>query len=527
MIGDVQHALSRALAFCCADGSFEIEKLLHRITWELHHVSLQDFAAVAFVMRRGDGSFFVGRSRDHQALPAETLLGLLVEHDGQKLACRVKDHALDSVRFIDNRFRTSILVRVEVPQGVVATRDAALWFGLSSGASPEAVGEAEGMGREFSQWFGWYGDVIAASMRGAEERNATRARIDEMAAVLHDARAPLAVVRYLLKSEGWSGCDRQFIERELVYLERLLAECAPTKVVAHDEVSDVREVVRRVYSRYQRERTGHAVVQYEGGYDAVFARISDLDLERVVTNILGNAVRYGDRVIVSIQADESEVAIDIRDNGRGFSKHALDALARGDAFCGESESSGWGIGLASCKAKLEKLGGGLLISSQEGVGTLARIQLKQASPPLQNLDASQVAEVSPTRPSYAEASGAFIVDDDSEQAESLARVLGRYGLRARVFSSLDSMLRELEGVPPSFILCDGHMPGGGAERLLSLFRARTGAPVVSVMSGDASDDQQYRLAALGARAFFTKPVAIEELLSWANSLTRGPISSVA
>jgi DNA-binding NarL/FixJ family response regulator len=34
------------------------------------------------------------------------------------------------------------------------------------------------------------------------------------------------------------------------------------------------------------------------------------------------------------------------------------------------------------------------------------------------------------------------------------------------------------------------------------------------MSGDGSDDLVYRLAALGARGFFAKPVAIEEILDW-------------
>lgn len=523
----VHHALSRALAFCCGESCFDVEKLFHRITWELHHIALQDFAAVAFVIRKSDGSIFVGRSRDHQALPAETLLGLLVEQDGTKLSCRVKDHALDTVRFIDQRFRTSILVRVGLPQAVLPSKDAVLWFGLPGGASPEAVAEAEVMGRELSQWFEWYGGVIAAGIRNSSEKSASQTRASEMMAVLHDARAPLAVVRYLLTNEGAASSDLRLIEKELEYLERLLEACAPMKSVAHEESCDVRDVVRRVCVRYQREGGGHAVVRFEDGYDAIHARMSDLDLERVVTNILGNAVRYADRVVVSIQSDESLVEVSVRDNGRGFSQPTLDVVSRGVDSVGPCDSSGWGVGLTSCRAKLEKRGGALLISSQEGVGALVRIQLKTASGAVPAARGHQVAEAGQSEKHYQDSSFAFLVDDDSDQAESLARVLSQYGVGARVFSSLESMLKELEVSRPNFVLCDAHMPGGGAERLLTLFRGRDGVPVVGVMSGDASDDQQYRLAALGARAFFTKPVVIEDLLAWADSLSGVAFSSAA
>jgi DNA-binding NarL/FixJ family response regulator len=58
------------------------------------------------------------------------------------------------------------------------------------------------------------------------------------------------------------------------------------------------------------------------------------------------------------------------------------------------------------------------------------------------------------------------------------------------------------------------MPAGGAEKLLSFFLGRTDRPFIAAMSGDGSDDLVYRLAALGARGFFAKPVAIEEILDW-------------
>jgi DNA-binding NarL/FixJ family response regulator len=58
------------------------------------------------------------------------------------------------------------------------------------------------------------------------------------------------------------------------------------------------------------------------------------------------------------------------------------------------------------------------------------------------------------------------------------------------------------------------MPDGGAERLLPILSTCSNAPRLAVISGDSSDDYLYRLAALGAQAFFTKPVEVDEVVAW-------------
>jgi DNA-binding response OmpR family regulator len=58
------------------------------------------------------------------------------------------------------------------------------------------------------------------------------------------------------------------------------------------------------------------------------------------------------------------------------------------------------------------------------------------------------------------------------------------------------------------------MPDGGAERLLRILANRGDAPSVAVVSGDGSEEFLYRLAALGAKEFFAKPVRHRELIDW-------------
>jgi signal transduction histidine kinase len=46
-------------------------------------------------------------------------------------------------------------------------------------------------------------------------------------------------------------------------------------------------------------------------------------------------------------------------------------------YRGEVDSEGTGLGLALCKDLIEKMGGTLSISSQQGVGTSATIELRE------------------------------------------------------------------------------------------------------------------------------------------------------
>jgi DNA-binding response OmpR family regulator len=107
-----------------------------------------------------------------------------------------------------------------------------------------------------------------------------------------------------------------------------------------------------------------------------------------------------------------------------------------------------------------------------------------------------------------------IVDDDKEHGASLAKVLNSCGFvvqNAWGVRELLDILRERDVVS---ILCDAHMPDGGAEYLLPIVTTLPRAPRIAVVSGDSSDEYLYRLAALGAQAFFAKPVHIDEVVAW-------------
>jgi CheY-like chemotaxis protein len=334
----------------------------------------------------------------------------------------------------------------------------------------------------------------------------------ELSSLIHDARAPLGVLKYLIRAES-KELALSAVERELEYLDRLLSQGAPRKMMQDNLRCDVGEVVARVYRRYAQEE-GSESVQFERGYIASYARASDLDVERIVTNVVGNAKRHAPdaRTVLSVESHGDTVCIAVLDNGPGISRDVLDAL-ESERPLSPQATSGWGIGLRSCRAKVKELGGDLTIASREGVGTEVAVILPSTTPP-PSREGLHVADGGVAGPASSGEIRVYVVDDDVEHASSFSRLLRRYGFSVEEFHSIHEVVSALPHRGEGIILCDAHMPDGGAERLLSILSTSARVPCFAVVSGDATDEYLYKLAGLGAQAFFAKPVEVSDVVQW-------------
>lgn len=508
-------AMGRALAFACGASRFDPESLFHRLAWELHHVVANDIVGLAIIIKRHDGSLFIGKPKESQILPPETLLGLMVEQGGPYLTCRVRDHALDAVRFIDNRFRSSIVVSIKLPAALEFGSECVIWGGLRGAACRERLESCEKMGRALAEWLDIYAPVIDAARMNNRRCGDLESQVSVLRAVVHDARAPLGIMKYSLGESGDGTLDSRAIHQELDYLEQILAQGSPQKCVSKTAPSaDVALVIRRVQARFRGTMHSSAEIVVQTAYETGRAVIREVDFERVVTNLVGNAVRYAPhgRIVIEAESDENLVVVRIKDNGEGIPAHVLERALQGREV--HSSGSGWGVGLMSCKAIIESAGGRFAIETGQGSGTTVSFTLARSWDCSYGDPMMMVAERRGLDRNADDAGQVFVVDDDREHGDSLARILTTRGVPATCFSSVGDLISS--GMPPAscIVLCDAHMPDGGAERLLSLFLEQRDRPFIAAMSGEESDALVYRLAALGARGFFAKPVAIEEIVDW-------------
>lgn len=104
-------------------------------------------------------------------------------------------------------------------------------------------------------------------------------------------------------------------------------------------------------------------------------------IERVFTNLLTNAAKYGNDgclVKVSISQNRNDVIAIVQDNGPGIPKDQLDTLFYRFYRAGRTQNDGGsGLGLAIVKAIIEAHNGTVKVSSEENKGTSFEIRLSK------------------------------------------------------------------------------------------------------------------------------------------------------
>jgi two-component system osmolarity sensor histidine kinase EnvZ len=114
----------------------------------------------------------------------------------------------------------------------------------------------------------------------------------------------------------------------------------------------------------------------------------DIELGRVLQNLLENARRYGRSsdtgiadVIVNGTRAGQWVVISVRDHGQGVDPKKLGQLTtpffRGDAA--RTAATGAGLGLAIVEKAVQRMGGALELSNAADGGLLAHVRLKRAA----------------------------------------------------------------------------------------------------------------------------------------------------
>jgi signal transduction histidine kinase len=102
-------------------------------------------------------------------------------------------------------------------------------------------------------------------------------------------------------------------------------------------------------------------------------------LERVLDNLLGNAVKYsphGGAISVRVSQERGDAVLEVVDQGLGIPAAALPHLFEHFQRAGNvGTTQGTGLGLVGVRRIVEEHGGTIDIRSQEGQGTTVTIHL--------------------------------------------------------------------------------------------------------------------------------------------------------
>jgi predicted ATPase/signal transduction histidine kinase/tRNA A-37 threonylcarbamoyl transferase component Bud32 len=235
-----------------------------------------------------------------------------------------------------------------------------------------------------------------AARRAAEE--ALQARDVFLSVAAHELRTPLTPLQLQLETlarrtrpgsarelppgEVTAGLERAV--RQTKRLGRLIHELLDVarltsgKVVLQREPFDMAELVQEVCERIAPEQQRRGSTLHVSATGAAVGLWDALRIEQVVTNLLDNAIKFGEGqpIDVEVAPSESSVRVTVRDQGIGIPEG--DAVRIFDKFeraVSERHFGGLGLGLWISRRIVEAHGGSMSVHSKPGEGATFTVVL--------------------------------------------------------------------------------------------------------------------------------------------------------
>jgi two-component system sensor histidine kinase BaeS len=226
-------------------------------------------------------------------------------------------------------------------------------------------------------------EVVDSFNRMAErlERTETERR-RLLADVGHELRTPMTIIRGELEAmaDGVRELDVPEVRRllgDVDVMERLLDDLATLStaeagmLTVHREPTETIGLVRGVVDGLGGDAAAAGVtVEVTSTEPEIEADIDPIRVREIVANLVGNALRAtppAGQIVVSVERDEDDLVITVADTGRGIPATEIDRVF--DRFHKGPGSGGSGLGLTISRNLAVAHGGGITLTSEEGMGT--------------------------------------------------------------------------------------------------------------------------------------------------------------
>ena len=196
-------------------------------------------------------------------------------------------------------------------------------------------------------------------------------------AISHDLRTPLTRLRFRIEEVGDEDI-REGMNEEVTEMEEMITSVltfirdASTPNVRERFdlgllVEDVAQDAKMIGSDVEVETLTPATVE-----------IDVLGMRRLLTNLVENAVKYGDRARIHMRVEEDAAVAEIQDDGPGIPEDEMERAFEPFYRASNAEQSGkkgTGLGLAVCRSIARAHGGDIVLDKSTLGGLKAAIRL--------------------------------------------------------------------------------------------------------------------------------------------------------
>jgi len=377
-------------------------------------------------------------------------------------------------------------------------------------------------------------------LRRAKEQAlaANQAKSEFLANMSHELRTPLNGIMGMLQLLGLTGLNAEQEDYALTGLqscERLirlltdildLSRIESGKMSIQSEPLDLRQVLDQLQALFiPATRQDGITFELEIDPDIPPCLLGDAArLQQVLTNIVGNALKFTHGGSVKVQASllpatkdgQTRVLFSIADTGIGIPDDKLGQLFRPFSQVSQSYTrsyQGAGLGLSICKRLVELMGGNISVESEEGRGTT--MHFTAVFNTLPSLE-SGAAQANPEQGRVREGLKVLVVEDDQVSSVSVVMILrklktdpiqvedGRQALAALRRESFDLVLMDVQmPVMDGVETTQAIRSGSAGEEVKSI-------PIIALTAYAMAGDRERFLQA-GMDDYLAKPISVADL----------------
>ncbi|MDX2108811.1 MAG: response regulator [Verrucomicrobiota bacterium] len=367
--------------------------------------------------------------------------------------------------------------------------------------------------------------------RTGELARANAAKSDFVANISHEIRNPL---------NGLTGLADILLDGELTPRQRRAAMSLQTCIkYLSSLLEDTLDLAKIEAERLEIQESFISLPQLIGDLDALFrpsaekiglvwccvidpalpktAKTDGVRLRQVLSNLCGNAIKFTPNGSVTLSASALRLSptnalftFTIRDTGPGLpesvSNHLFEKFTPGPRTM---QGVGTGLGLALSRKLAHLLGGEVTLTTAEGGGTLARVEISMTC------SDDELSPVTIPTTGFGQGLSALVVEDQQFNQMALTHWLEKLGFTVELAEDGETGFDRATHDTFDLILTDWDVPCmDGVELCRKLREVGFSKPIFGC-SGDATPERAAACRDAGMNGFISKPLTFDKL---ANSL---------
>jgi len=367
---------------------------------------------------------------------------------------------------------------------------------------------------------------------------ANKAKSEFLANMSHEIRTPLnGVIGFtdLLKNTPLSPVQQQYVVsanvsgrtllgiiNDILDFSKIEAGMMDLEVINTDIIELLGQCVDLI--KYSADKKGLEVLLNIDAQTPRFASVDQIRLKQVLTNLLGNAVKFTKSGEIELKVNYQDLDnmqgrfyFSVRDTGIGISDEQQSKLFKVFSQADSSTTrkfGGTGLGLVISQMIVNKMGSQISIESKLGIGSTFYFDIETEIKHGEKLNIDNIQSIK----------RCLVIDDNENNRIILDHTLSNWGIACTTIDNGLSALKILQDDDPfDVVICDFHMPYIDGLDTIKMIReklnlSRDKLPIILLHSSSDDAELHKRCDELGVRFQLNKPVKTEDLYSYLCSI---------